>query len=54
MLGSLSSLAARRLANYEPLIDWTDDPTDSSLRDVEVSSPPDISLTLSMIELLPF
>ncbi|GHJ84817.1 hypothetical protein NliqN6_1219 [Naganishia liquefaciens] len=39
VLGTLSSLASRRLANYNPPMDWTDDPTDPSLRDVEEEKP---------------
>jgi AP-3 complex subunit beta len=36
--GSLSRLLKRRMLGYEDLPDWTDDPTDSSLRDSEVSN----------------
>lgn len=38
-VGTLSRLLGRRLAGYEPLPDWTDDPTDSSLREVERQKP---------------
>jgi hypothetical protein len=38
-VGSLSRILARRLHGYEMLPEWTDDPSDSSLRDVEVSFP---------------
>lgn len=50
VLGTLSSLAARRLADYEPLADWTDDPTDPSLRDVEVSSVPRMRLPILIFD----
>jgi hypothetical protein len=36
-VGSMSRAVSKRLAGYEELPEWTDDPTDSSLRDSEVS-----------------
>jgi AP-3 complex subunit beta len=36
-VGSLSRITHKRLTGYEPLPEWTDEPTDSSLRDSEVS-----------------
>lgn len=36
-VGSMSRAVGKRLAGYEELPEWTDDPTDSSLRDSEVS-----------------
>ena len=39
-VGSLSRITKRKLTGYTPLPEWTDDPTDSSLRDVEVEKPP--------------
>lgn len=38
-VGTLSRQLGRRLAGYEPLPDWTDDPTDPSLREVERQKP---------------
>ena len=35
-VGSMSRAARRKLAGYADLPEWTDDPTDSSLRDSEV------------------
>lgn len=37
-VGTLSALLKRRLLGYEALPDWTDDPTDSGLRDSQVST----------------
>ncbi|WWC87906.1 uncharacterized protein L201_002806 [Kwoniella dendrophila CBS 6074] len=34
-VGSMSRIAGKRLNGYEEIPDWTDDPTDSSLRDSE-------------------
>lgn len=38
-VGSLSRIARRKLIDYDPLPDWTDDPTDASLRDSELENP---------------
>ncbi len=35
-IGSLSAVTHKKLTGYETLPDWTDDPTDSSLREFEV------------------
>jgi AP-3 complex subunit beta len=36
--GSMSRLLRRRMVGYEGLPEWTNDPTDSTLRDSEVST----------------
>ncbi|KAJ9103367.1 hypothetical protein QFC19_004466 [Naganishia cerealis] len=38
-MGTLSSLALKPLPGYEALAEWTDDPTDTSLRDVIEETP---------------
>ncbi|WVQ79085.1 hypothetical protein IAT38_001179 [Cryptococcus sp. DSM 104549] len=38
-VGSMSRLTGKKLAGYEDLPEWTDDPTDSSLRDSELDNP---------------
>lgn len=38
-VGSMSRLIGRKLAGYEALPEWTDDPTDPSLRDSELDDP---------------
>lgn len=56
-VGSMSRAVSKRLAGYEELPEWTDDPTDSSLRDSEVSPSLSIdcerSLTFCQIERQP-
>ncbi|EIW66576.1 hypothetical protein TREMEDRAFT_34827 [Tremella mesenterica DSM 1558] len=55
-VGSLSSLAKKKLVGYENIPDWTDEPTDSSLRDSEVEKPimsiPSLSPSPSPIPML--
>ena len=36
-VGSMSGVLGKDLAGYAALPEWTDDPTDSSLREIEVS-----------------
>lgn len=38
-VGSMSRLIGKRLNGYSPLPEWTDDPTDSSLRESELDDP---------------
>lgn len=38
-IGSMSRLIGRKLSGYSPLPEWTDDPTDPSLRDSELDDP---------------
>ncbi|WVQ93440.1 hypothetical protein IAU59_000514 [Kwoniella sp. CBS 9459] len=38
-VGSMSRITGRKLGGYEGLPEWTDDPTDSSLRDSELDNP---------------
>lgn len=38
-VGSMSRLIGRKLSGYSPLPEWTDDPTDPSLRDSELDDP---------------
>ncbi|KAL7419579.1 AP-3 complex subunit beta [Cryptotrichosporon argae] len=39
-VGTLSRLLHHRLGGYTPLPEWTDDPTDATLRDSEIERPP--------------
>ena len=38
-IGTLSRITQKRLTGYDPLPEWTDDPTDASLRETQVRSP---------------
>ncbi|KAK8861597.1 hypothetical protein IAR55_002420 [Kwoniella newhampshirensis] len=38
-VGSMSRIAGKKLGGYEELPEWTDDPTDSSLRESELDDP---------------
>ncbi|WVF65799.1 hypothetical protein IAT40_000536 [Kwoniella sp. CBS 6097] len=38
-VGSMSRITGKKLGGYEGLPEWTDDPTDSSLRDSELDNP---------------